>query len=155
MSQPLLIFYATTTGNAQICAERVAGLAVRHGYAPRIWDVDGFEVRQLAQEPIVLFCVSTYGDGDPSDSAHDFWAEVQALPPGTLAPLRYGVYALGDSTYADFCGFGRKLDEELAAKGGSRIAPRSDNDLDYEAGLEAWCAAVFGALAAIHEPAET
>ena len=153
MSQPLLILYATTTGNAQICADRIADAAKKHGYEPRVWDVEGFDIRLLETEPVVLFSVSTYGDGDPSDSALFFWSDVELLAPGSLASLRYSVYALGDSSYADFCGFGRKLDEELAAKGATRVAPRRDVDVDYEAGLDSWSSAVFGALTKADEPA--
>lgn len=146
MSKPLLILYATTTGNAQICADRIADAARQHGYEPRVWDVDGYDVNGLASEPAVILSVSTYGEGDPPDPAHGFWDEVQALAPGSLPALRFGVYAIGDSTYSEFCGFGKKLDLELESKGAQRLVERCENDLDYEAGLAAWCSAAFAAL---------
>jgi sulfite reductase (NADPH) flavoprotein alpha-component len=144
MSKPLLILFATQTGNAESVADKVAAVARTRGYEPRTWNVDGFDTKSLANEPRVLFVASTYGEGDPPDNAHTFWDEVQTL--SGLSNLRYSVYALGDSTYADFCGFGRKLDETLETAGATRLVERCANDLDYEAGLDGWIEAVFRAL---------
>ncbi len=146
MSKPLLILYATTSGNAQICADRIADYARERGYAPRVRDVDGYSASGLAEEPVVLFSVSTYGDGGAPGPAARFWNGVQELAAKTLASLRYSIYAIGDSSFANYCGFGKKLDAELAAKGGVRILKRSENDIDYETGIAAWCGKVFAAL---------
>jgi len=144
MSQPLLILFATQTGNAESVADKVAAAARTRGFEPRTCNVESFETKSLAKEARVLFVVSTYGEGDPPDAAHTFWDEVQAL--SGLGNLRYSVYALGDSSYQDFCGFGRKLDEALESAGATRIVERCNNDLDYEAGLDGWIEAVLAAL---------
>lgn len=153
MSTPLLILYATVTGNAEYCANKIADAARTHGYEPRVWNLDGYDVSLLDETPAALFCVSTYGEGDPPDDAVPFWEDLQRLPFEKLSKLRYAVYALGDTSYDEFCGFGKKLDAELAAKGARCIAERSDNDLEYDAGLDAWCTAVFAALPAALETA--
>ena len=140
MSKPLLILYATVTGNAEACAESIAETSRQNGFEPHVWSVEGYEVNLLSNEPTVLFSVSTYGEGDPPDMAVQFWEDLQKLPFDALRGMNYAIYALGDSTYSDFCGFGKKLDAELSAKGGQCIAERADNDLDR------WCTAVFGAL---------
>jgi sulfite reductase (NADPH) flavoprotein alpha-component len=44
-----------------------------------------------------------------------------ALP---LPQLHYAVLALGDSAYAQFCGFGRALDQWLQAQGAQPLFPR-------------------------------
>ena len=144
MSKPLLILYATQTGNAEYVADKVAAEGRTRGYDPRTWNVDGYDTKSLSTEPRVLFVVSTYGEGDPPDNAETFWNELQQV--SDVGNLRYSVYALGDTSYVDFCGFGKKIDNTLHAAGAIRIAERCDNDLDYEAGLEAWIAAVYTAL---------
>jgi sulfite reductase (NADPH) flavoprotein alpha-component len=146
MSKPLLILYATVTGNAESCAESIAETSRQRGFEPRVWSVEGYDVRLLANESAVLFCVSTYGEGDPPDMATEFWEDLQKLPAGALRGMNHAIYALGDSTYTDFCGFGKKLDAELSAKGAECFAERADNDLDFEAGLDQWCSAVFAGL---------
>ena len=152
MPTPLLILYATVTGNAEMCANSIADAARRHGYEPRVWNVDGFDVKQLANEPAVIFAVSTYGDGEPPSQALEFWEELQAHS-GSLANLRYAIYAIGDSTYDEFCGFGKKLDAKLASKGAVSMIGRSENDIDCEAGLSAFCASVFAVLPKLLQPA--
>ena len=64
----------------------------------------------------VLFVASTFGDGEAPDNAHAFCRQVmsQQLP---LAHLRYGLLALGDSSYDLFCGFGRSLEDWLHSCG--------------------------------------
>lgn len=145
MSTSLLVLYATVSGNAEACANSIADASRPLGFEPRVWSVDGFDVKQLANESTVIFAVSTYGEGEPPDQAVEFWDELQAFS-GSLANLRYGIYALGDTSYTEFCGFGKKLDAELAAKGAVALVERSDNDLDYDTALPAFCSAVFGAL---------
>jgi sulfite reductase (NADPH) flavoprotein alpha-component len=145
MPAPLLILYATVTGNAETCANSIADVARKHGYEPRVWSVDGYDVAQLASEPAVIFSVSTYGEGDPPDMAQQFYEDIQAHH-GSFENLRYAIYSLGDSTYTDFCGFGKKLDTELAAKGAQPLVDRADNDLEYDAKLPEFCAAAFAAL---------
>jgi sulfite reductase alpha subunit-like flavoprotein len=152
MPTPLLILYATVTGNAEACARNIADAARPLGYEPRVWSVDGFDVNQLASETAVLFVVSTFGEGEPPHDAIEFWDELQAYR-GSLANLSYGLYAIGDSTYVEFCGFGRKLDTELVAKGAQPIVDRSENDIEYDAGLPAFCASVFAVLPDILAPA--
>jgi sulfite reductase (NADPH) flavoprotein alpha-component len=106
-----------------------------------------------AAEATVLFCVSTYGEGDPPDMAVQFWDDLQKLPFDALQGMSYAIYALGDSTYTDFCGFGKKFDTELASHGAQCFAGRADNDLDYEAGIDSWCSVVFDALPGSPAPA--
>src|SRR5215469_12829132 len=53
-----------------------------------------------------------------------------------LDGVEFGVLALGDTAYAEFCAVGKRIDERLAALGGKRIVDRVDCDLDF-AGLAA------------------
>src|SRR5262249_1151783 len=62
-----------------------------------------------------------------------------------LAHLQFSVLALGDTNYAEFCAAGKKIDARLEQLGASRIFPRVDCDVDYEATAKQW---MDGALAA-------
>ena len=48
-----------------------------------------------------------------------------------LDGVEFGVLALGDTAYVEFCAIGKALDERLAALGGKRVADRVDCDLDF------------------------
>jgi sulfite reductase (NADPH) flavoprotein alpha-component len=94
----------------------------------------------------VLIITSTYGDGDPPDTAQDFWAWLSSEAAPRLEHTRYSVLALGDTNYPQFCEFGKKCDARLEQLGAQRIHPRIDCDVDYEAPAAAW---IDGALAAL------
>ena len=61
------------------------------------------------------------------------WISSRSRRAPALKELSYGVFALGDSSYPKFCETGRIVDERLAALGATRLHPRVDADLDYEA----------------------
>ncbi|MGA8920353.1 MAG: flavodoxin domain-containing protein, partial [Pseudolabrys sp.] len=55
-----------------------------------------------------------------------------------LDGVEFGVLALGDTAYAEFCAIGRKIDERLAALGGKRIVDRVECDLDFAEPAARW-----------------
>ena len=56
-------------------------------------------------------------------------------------------------TYVEFCGFGRKLDAELAAKGAQSFVACWEYDFDFDAGLPGrLCASVFAVLRDVLAP---
>ena len=154
MTKQLFILYATVTGNAELCANKIAETAWRFGYEPSVKSLENFDIKQIISNCVALFCVSTYGEGDPPDQAFHFWKDLQHLQADALCDISYAIYALGDSSHDDFCGFGKKLDVELHAKGANRIMERVDNDLDFEEGVPTWCSCIFTVIPNILSPSK-
>lgn len=146
---PLAIYFATETGNAEALAHQAHERAVAEGWtAATVRNIRDLKPDALAADTVVLFVVSTWGDGEPPSDATDFHYDLEKAQLD-LSGLRYAVLGLGDSDYAEFNGFARKLDERLAALGASALLPRTEADLDYEDTYAAWADLVFPLLNAL------
>ncbi|MCC7121528.1 MAG: flavodoxin domain-containing protein [Gammaproteobacteria bacterium] len=143
----LTILYASQTGNGKRVAQRAFDAATAQGIGARLVSLGDFNPRQIRQERAILLVVSTHGDGDPPDDA----LALHRLLGGGQAPrlerLTFGVIALGDSSYPQYCKTGRDFDARLEALGAKRLAPRVDCDLDFHADAERGVAAVLTAVA--------
>jgi len=123
------ILVGTMTGTAQLCAQEIE-LAL---------DGDEVQVATLLMDKldpsvfadraaVYLVCTSTYGQGDVPDNAKALYGALCTGKPD-LSGVRYGVFGLGDRTYAETFNFGgKRFDEILAALGAERIGERYTHD---------------------------
>jgi sulfite reductase (NADPH) flavoprotein alpha-component len=132
-----LVVYASQTGSAEFLAERTAQTLSTSGLHAHAMDIAALTAATLAQATRVLFIVSTYGEGDAPDSAARFARDVLNDTPD-LAHLHYAVLALGDSSYTNYCGFGRGLDAWLQARGAQPLFARIDVDRGAPAAIADW-----------------
>lgn len=148
----ITILYATMTGNSRECAEKAAAALAQAGLSAETHDLAKYDPRKLLEETTLLLPISTWGEGEPPDDAVGFFDYVKSLEAPALARLSFAVFALGDTSYDEFCKCGRDFDEMFAERGGRRLLERVDNDVDFTDALEKWCAdlvpAVQGAVAA-------
>jgi len=147
-AEPLLVLYGSQTGTAEQLARRFATDAEKRGFAPRVLELNAFGSVDFAKTNRLIIVTSTWGDGDPPDNAAGFWQHLNSDAAPRLDHLSYSVLALGDKTYSDFCGAGKKFDERLEQLGAKRIHPRAECDVDYERTASAWMEGVWTALAA-------
>jgi sulfite reductase (NADPH) flavoprotein alpha-component len=109
---PFLVAFASQTGYAEQIAKQTARSLQAANIPSRVRPLAELTVDDLSSAERALFVVSTYGEGDPPDTGLTFVHSVMSHSP-TLSRLGYGVLALGDRTYRNFCGFGRTLDAWL------------------------------------------
>ncbi|MFM9981648.1 MAG: flavodoxin domain-containing protein [Burkholderiales bacterium] len=124
----LTILVGTMTGTAQLVAQELE----------LVWDGDDVEVETLLMDDLdasvfgragpFLLCTSTYGQGDVPDNSKKLFDDLAAKRPD-LSGVRYGVFGLGDRTYAETFNFGgMKFDTLLGDLGAKRIGERVQHD---------------------------
>jgi len=111
-----------------------------------VHDLGSMSLDALAALRCVLVIASTHGDGDPPDAVGAFASQLASAQGTALAGLKYAVLALGDSSYARFCQFGKMIDERFAALGASRLADRVDADGDLAAAFQRFREQLWPAL---------
>ena len=137
------ILVGTMTGTAQLCAQEME-LALDDGETKvATLMMDALDSTVFSREGVFLICTSTYGQGDVPDNARALYEQLKAERP-SLAHVRYGVFGLGDRTYAETFNFGgKRFDDILTELGAQRIGERHTHDassgvLPEETALE-WC----------------
>src|ERR1700733_713234 len=132
------VYFGTETGNSEAVAKQTAKFLQSRGLESQAVNLSKISSSALANEAYVLIVASTFGDGDPPDSAKTFYAELHAPNHPHLPQLQYSVLALGDRNYERFCQCGKDIDARLDALGARRIYQRADWAVDYEPVAEAW-----------------
>jgi sulfite reductase (NADPH) flavoprotein alpha-component len=144
---PLTILYGSESGNAEGCAAEAGEAAKAAGFQPTVVDMADYSAEKLAKDSNLLVIVSTWGEGDPPESAVPFHELVMSDKAPKLDKTRFAVFALGDTSYADFCECGKQFDKRLADLGGTRILDRVDSDVDYEEPFKKWLEVVVPRMA--------
>ena len=143
MATRVSILVGTMTGTAQLCAQEME-LALDDGETQvSTLMMDALDSSVFSREGVFLICTSTYGQGDVPDNARALYEDLKARRPD-LSQVLYGLFGLGDRTYAETFNFGgKRFDELLSELGAQRIGERHKHDassgvLPEETALE-WC----------------
>jgi NADPH-ferrihemoprotein reductase len=86
----------------------------------------------LEDEQFVIFVLATYGEGEPTDNAKEFyeWIMEDDREPGCFSKVKFTIFGLGNKTYEHFCAVSRRVDARMAELGGNRIFQLGEGDDD-------------------------
>jgi len=133
----LTVLYGTESGNAENLADRSVKEAKKRGFQAVMKNMSDIAPADLAKAQNLLVIVSTWGDGEPPETATAFYKEFMTADIA-LSGVKFSVCALGDTSYEKFCQTGKDIDARLEELGAQRISPRQDCDVDYEEHYSAW-----------------
>ncbi|KXU81890.1 assimilatory sulfite reductase (NADPH) flavoprotein subunit [Aeromonas enteropelogenes] len=144
----LTILYGSQTGNAKGVASVIKAQAEARGLPVTLTSMADYKPKQLKKESHLLVAVSTYGEGEPPESAVDLFEQLKKGKVGKLEGLKFAVLGLGDSSYEFFCQTGKDFDDFLSKAGAERIHELASLDVDYQDAAKAWGEQAVAAVAA-------
>ena len=135
--QAVLIAFASQTGFAEELAWMTARALSDGGVGARVLSFADLDVQTLKATDRALLIVSTTGEGDPPDSAARFVRKAMGETAG-LSGLRFGLLALGDRSYDQFCGFGHAVDGWLRRSGAEPLFDTVEVDNGEAGAIRHW-----------------
>lgn len=144
----LTILYGSQTGNAKGVACAIKAQAEARGLPVTLTSMADYKPKQLKKETHLLVVVSTYGEGEPPESAVDLFEQLKKGKVGKLEGLKFAVLGLGDSSYEFFCQTGKDFDSLLTKAGADRVHELASLDVDYQDAAKAWGEQALNAIAA-------
>ncbi len=139
LAAPVLnILYGTQTGNAEGLAMDAATVARAQGFDAVVQGLDDVSIDAFSVMKRVIITIATYGEGEMPDNAGLFWESIYSTDMPRLPDMQFGILALGDTSYDEFCQAGKLLDTRLEQLGATRLVDRLDCDVDYEDIADEW-----------------
>lgn len=142
----LTVLYGTESGNSEVLADRTVKAAKKRGFQAVMKNMSEMAPADLAKASNLLVIVSTWGDGEPPETAVSFYKDLMAADL-SLGGVKFSVCALGDTSYEKFCQTGKDIDAKLEGLGARRVFARQDCDVDYEESYVEWLDGALSALA--------
>ncbi|KAL1918873.1 uncharacterized protein VTP21DRAFT_2895 [Calcarisporiella thermophila] len=146
MDRNVILFFGSQTGTAEDYAARLAKEgAQKYGLRTMTANLEDYDITNLDQLPegsLAFFVMATYGEGEPTDNALDFWelitsempefsqSDAAEDPEKPLSGLRYVVFGLGNRTYEHYNAVARTVDARLEQLGAKRVGERGEGDDD-------------------------
>ncbi|GAX85062.1 hypothetical protein CEUSTIGMA_g12482.t1 [Chlamydomonas eustigma] len=156
------ILYGTQTGTAERFSKQIQkSLKAKYGNSTTIdvVDIENYQASiSLPKEKTVIMCMATYGDGEPTDNAAEFYKwllkESELADSSSEEPLlggvNYAVFGLGNKQYEHFNSVGKKVFKSMGTLGAKPLVRRGDGDDDgcLDDDFDKWCVELYAALEA-------
>lgn len=133
-----VIFFGSQTGTAEDFASRLAQEAkARFGLKSMVADLDEYDFQSLGLIPkdkILIFVLATYGEGEPTDNAADFYNLItsgELSTNGNLGPLQgltFSAFGLGNKTYEQYNWMVKSVAKALADLGAHCVGDVGEGD---------------------------
>lgn len=145
---PVTIIWGSQTGTCESLAKQLAKFLRGNGHPADVMDMAAVSLSTLAAIERLVVITSTYGDGEPPDNAAELYRALSDPDTTRLEGISFAVFALGDSSYPEFCKCGHDFDQRLHTLGAMRVLPMVACDVDFDDAFAAWSGRLSEALSA-------
>jgi sulfite reductase alpha subunit-like flavoprotein len=121
------IFYATQSNTSRRFAEKIQNDAKTLNLNAFIKNISEITLSDFENNMLLVFLISTYGEGGPTDDSIEFDKFLEKNKNGIkkddvlyLKDLNYCVFGLGSRKYENFNAMAKKLDKVLMKSGCNR-----------------------------------
>jgi len=127
----IVIFWGSQSGTAEGFANRLGRECHSrfrlNALVADLSDYDMETLEHITKETLVIFIVSTFGEGDPSDNTAGLWHWIRSAK-ASLNNLRYIAFGLGNSNYKYYNKVVDVVAESLNAHGAQQLMPTGKAD---------------------------
>ena len=137
-----VVFYGSQTGTAEDYASRLAKEgSQRFGLRTMVADLEDYDyenLNKLTGDKLVILVLATYGEGEPTDNAVEFYQFVTGedvqFEDGSsgedkpLSSVKYVAFGLGNNTYEHYNAMVRQVDAALTKLGARRLGEAGEGD---------------------------
>ncbi|MEM7469322.1 MAG: flavodoxin domain-containing protein, partial [Pseudomonadota bacterium] len=141
---PLSVFYGSQSGNCEVLAKELKKYSATQGFEASIDELDSTSLEEMASLNHALIVCSTFGDGEPTDNAKNFYTSIMAEDaPPLPASLNFSVCGLGDSSYAQFNKCATDIYSRMIELGATPCRDLIACDVAFEDDFATWKNEVF------------
>lgn len=140
----LIAFYGSQTGTGEEFAGRLAKEGIRYKMKGMVADPEEYEMEEIVNlkdipNSMAVFCLATYGEGDPTDNAMDFYDWLMN-GDADLSGVNYAVFGLGNKTYEHYNAVAINVDRRMEELGATRVFElgMGDDDANIEDDFISW-----------------
>lgn len=137
-----VVFYGSQTGTAEDYASRLAKEgSSRFGLKTMVADLEDYDYDNLdvfTNDMLAIFVLATYGEGEPTDNAVDFYefvtgpdvsfSNAAGVEEKPLENLNFVAFGLGNNTYEHYNSMVRRVNDALTRFGAIRIGTAGEGD---------------------------
>ncbi|QCI18955.1 assimilatory sulfite reductase (NADPH) flavoprotein subunit [Buchnera aphidicola] len=134
----ITIISASQTGNARSLSERLNKYLNDNNQKSYLINASDYNFKKIKNEKFLILIISTQGEGEPPEEALSLHKFIMSKRAPKLNDLQYSVFALGDSSYDQFCQAGKDFDKRFHELGAKKLLNRLDADIEYENDYIKW-----------------
>ena len=138
----ICVLFGSETGNAQGLAEQAGDYLKNNSrYEVSVKDLGDVSVSDLKSLDNILIVTSTWGDGEPPSNAGKILEDLQNTNED-LSSTSFAVFAIGSTSFPQFCQAGIDFDALLEKLGSKRLADLEMADDNYSEQFATWLSVI-------------